>query len=71
MSFLQPFWRATLIAPFLVIFGSSAVAGSAFQHIGVHDVSFTLPEMNPAWSAVGSCLIAAVLILRHSAKFRK
>jgi hypothetical protein len=28
-------------------------------------------EINPAWSAVGSCIVAAALILRHSAKFRK
>ena len=35
-------------------------------------VSFTrVPEINPVWSAVGSCVLAAVLILRHSAKFRK
>ena len=27
--------------------------------------------INPAWSAVGSCILAAALILRHSAKFRK
>ena len=37
-----------------------------------HDVPFaTVPEINPGWSAVGSCLVAAALILRHSAKFRK
>ena len=28
-------------------------------------------EINPAWTAVGSCLLAAALILGHSAKFRK
>ena len=34
--------------------------------------SFTIvAEINPLWSALGSCLLAAVLILRHSAKFRK
>ena len=71
MSFLQRFWRATLFAPFLVTFGSGAVAGPAFDQLGVHDISFTPPDLNPAWSAVGSFLIAAVLILRHSAKFRK
>ena len=37
-----------------------------------HAVTFaTVPEINPGWSAVGSCLVAAALILRHSAKFRK
>jgi hypothetical protein len=30
-----------------------------------------VPEINPAWSAVASCLLVAALILRHSAKFRK
>jgi hypothetical protein len=29
------------------------------------------PEINPAWTAVGSCILATALILRHSAKFRK
>jgi hypothetical protein len=28
-------------------------------------------EINPAWSAVASCIVAGALILRHSAKFRK
>lgn len=28
-------------------------------------------ELNPAWTGVGSCILAAALILRHSAKFRK
>ena len=36
------------------------------------DSLFTpVPKLNPAWSGVGSCLVAAALILRHSAKFRK
>jgi hypothetical protein len=40
--------------------------------IGIHDITFTpVPEINPTWSAVGSCILAAALILRHSAKFRK
>jgi len=52
--------------------GSGTVADPTYQHVGIYDVNFTaVPEMNPAWSAVGSCLVAAVLILRHSAKFRK
>ena len=47
-------------------------ANPTYQHIGVYDITFTpVPEINPAWSALGSCLLAAVLILRHSAKFRK
>ena len=30
-----------------------------------------ISEIDPAWTAVGSCILAAALILRHSAKFRK
>ena len=52
--------------------GSGTVPDPTLEHIGVYDISFTpVPEINPAWSAIGSCLLAAVLILRHSAKFRK
>jgi hypothetical protein len=52
--------------------GSGTVPDPTYQHIGIHDITFTaVPEINPAWSTIGSCLIAAVLILRHSAKFRK
>ena len=52
--------------------GSGTVADPTYQHVGIHDITFTpIPEINPAWSALGSCLIAAALILRHSAKFRK
>lgn len=42
------------------------------QFIGLFDITFTpVPELNPTWSAIGSCILAAALILRHSAKFRK
>jgi hypothetical protein len=52
--------------------GTGTVADPTYQHVGLHDITFTpVPEINPVWSAVGSCLIAAALILRHSAKFRK
>jgi hypothetical protein len=52
--------------------GPSGVTDPTYQHVGIYNVSFTpVPEINPAWSAVGSCLFAAALILRHSAKFRK
>jgi len=52
--------------------GSGTVADPTYQHIGLGDITFTpVPEMNPTWGAVASCLVAAVLILRHSAKFRK
>jgi hypothetical protein len=52
--------------------GSGTVADPTCQHVGLHDITFTpIPEINPLWSAVGSCLLTAALILRHSAKFRK
>jgi hypothetical protein len=55
---------------FLLFLASSSLAARA--HAVAHDITFTpVPEINPAWSAVGSCLVAAALILRHSAKFRK
>jgi len=57
---------------FTFTYGSGTVADPTYQHVGFYDITFTpVAEINPAWSAVGSCLIAAVLILRHSAKFRK
>lgn len=52
--------------------GSTAPADPTTQGIALHDITFTpVPEINPAWSALGSCLLAAALIFRHGAKFRK
>ena len=52
--------------------GSGTVSDPTYQHVGIHDITFTpVPEINPTWSAVGSCILAVALILRHSAKFRK
>jgi hypothetical protein len=52
--------------------GSGTVPDPTYQHVGIHDITFTpVPEINSTWSAVGSCILAAALILRHSAKFRK
>ncbi len=65
---------AAAIASFSFIYGSGSgtVPDPTYQHMGIHDISFTpVPEINPAWSALGSCLVAAALILRHSARFRK
>lgn len=65
---------ATAIKSFTFTYGSGSgtVDDPTYQHIGVHDITFTpVPEINPAWSALGSCLLAGALILRHSAKFRK
>jgi hypothetical protein len=55
---------------FLLLLASSSLAAQA--HALSHDITFTpVREINSAWSAVGSCLVAAALILIHSAKFRK
>jgi hypothetical protein len=66
---------ATAIKSFTFTYGSggpSGVTDPTYQHVGIHDITFTpVPEINPAWSAVGTCLLAAALILWHSAKFRK
>jgi hypothetical protein len=65
---------ATPIRSFTFTYGSgnATVADPTYQHVGMHDITFTpVPEINPTWSAVGSCILAAALILRHSAKFRK
>jgi hypothetical protein len=66
---------AVAIKSFTFTYGSggpSGVTDPTYQHVGIHDITFTpVPEVNPAWSAVGSCLLAAALILWHSGKFRK
>jgi len=62
------------ITSFIFIYGSGSgtVADPTYQHIGIHDIAFTpVPEINPTWTAVGSCLAAFALILRHRGKFRK
>ena len=52
--------------------GSNTIADPTYQHIGIHDISFTpIPEINPAWSAVGSCLAAAGLVIFHRGRIRK
>jgi hypothetical protein len=68
------FGATTAIRSFTFTYGSGSgtVADPTYQHVGIHDITFTpVPEINPAWSAVGSCLVAVALILRHRAKFRK
>ncbi len=64
------------IKSFTFTYGSgTSITGTdpTFQHVGIHDISYlaAVPEINPAWGAIGSCLIATALILRHGAKFRK
>jgi hypothetical protein len=52
--------------------GSGTVADPTYQHIGLHDITFTpVPEMNSAWSAALSCLAAGLLIFRHNARHRR
>ena len=65
---------ANAIKSFTFAYGSGATAPAdpTTQGIALHDITFTpVPEINPAWSAIASCLVAAALILRHGAKFRK
>jgi hypothetical protein len=64
---------ANAITAFEFTYGSgSAFASPTFQHVGLYDFTFTpVPEINPAWSAVVSCLLATALILRHRATLRK
>lgn len=63
----------TAIRSFTFTYGSGTMADPTYQHVGIHDITYlaAVPEINPAWGAIGSCLIATVLILRHGAKFRK
>lgn len=52
--------------------GTGTVADPTYQHIGMSNVVFTpVPEMNPAFAASLSCLVAGLLVLRHNARHRK
>ncbi len=52
--------------------GSGTIADPTYQHIGLYNIDFTpVPEMNPAWSALASCLVAGGLVLRHRSMFRR
>lgn len=52
--------------------GSGAQGDPRYQHIGISDITYSrVPEINPAWSAVVSCLSAIGLILRHRASSRR
>ena len=52
--------------------GSGTNADPTAQHIAIGDISFTpVPEMNPAWTAFGSCGFAALGALLHRRKVRK
>jgi hypothetical protein len=52
--------------------GSGTVADPTYQHIGMSNVIFTpVPELNPAFGASLSCIVAMLLVLRHNARHRK
>jgi hypothetical protein len=52
--------------------GSGTVADPTYQHIGIYDIHFTpVPEINPVWGTICSCVAAAGLVLFHHAKARK
>lgn len=74
MNFVR---RIALLILLAIPFGPRAlgvtVDWDASGHVGiVVDLPLaSIPEINPAWTAFGSCLIAALLVLRHSGKFRK
>lgn len=61
------------IKAFTFTYGSGSLfADPTYQHIGIHDISFTpVPELNPVWGAFISCVAAAGLVLRHRSVFRK
>ncbi len=60
------------IKSFTFTYGSgTSFADPTYQHIGLHDLSFTpVPEVNPAWTAILSCVGAVALGLRHRARNR-
>ena len=65
---------AAAIKSFMFTYGSgtNAPADPTTQGIALHNISFTpVPEINPAWSALLSCLAATGLVLRHRSHFRK
>ncbi len=62
----------TAIKSFTFTYGSSsAFANPTYQHVGFWDFNYSpVPEINPAWSAILSCLGASGLVLRRRAKLR-
>ncbi len=55
---------------FLCLSGSSVASMADAMPPGWTPI-LPIAQINPAWSAVGSLLVAGAIILRHSAKFRK
>jgi hypothetical protein len=52
--------------------GASAPTDPTAQHIGIYNLTFSpVPEINPAIFGAVSCFLAAFVIRRHNARFRK
>jgi hypothetical protein len=51
---------------------TTAFADPTYQHIGIHDVTFTpVPEIDPAWFGAISCVAVGFLIRRQNGRHRK
>lgn len=57
-----------LIAPFVPTGHAVMLTGEGVTRVAA---LAAISEINPMWTAVGSCIVATALILRHSAKFRR
>ena len=65
-----------------ISFGANVITGFSFvfdnsqgppriQEFAMHDINFTpVPEINPVFSALGSCLMAVGLVFHHRARVR-
>jgi len=68
MWFVRRFFLLSLVFAAFATTGHAVTSGwNSITWIAVMSVR----ELSPAWTGVGSCILAAALILRHSAKFRK
>lgn len=51
--------------------GTNTQTDPTAQHIGLYDITFTpVPEINPAFCAIGSCLMAVGLVFHHRKRVR-
>ncbi|MDQ6860657.1 MAG: hypothetical protein M3032_05825 [Verrucomicrobiota bacterium] len=65
---------ASAIQSFSFVYGSgtNTIADPTAQQISISNISFTpVPEINPAWTGLISCLAASGLVLRHRSLTRK
>jgi hypothetical protein len=64
--------RFLLLFLFALVLATSAWAAAPCPQVAFQHITLTAaPELNPLWTSIGSFVLAAALILRHSAKFRK